>query len=84
MSFFWCKKTKNHFCSEEIDVWKFPYAVSLPFKSIFHLLSVAGAMATDQMAVHLPGEMLNLAAKAADRARIWVNSSITMQHTHVD
>jgi hypothetical protein len=43
--------------------------VSQSFLSVFSYLS-EGMMATGKKCCHLPGEMLNLAAKAADRARI--------------
>jgi hypothetical protein len=64
------KKNKHHFYndSEEIYVLKCPHAGSQSFLSVFPDLSV-GTMATCLKCCHLPGEMLNLAAKAADRAR---------------
>jgi hypothetical protein len=52
-------------------VLRFPHAVSQSFPSVFPLLSV-GTMATCKGSCHLTGAMLNLAAEAADRARICV------------
>jgi hypothetical protein len=43
--------------------------VSQSFPSVFPLLS-GGTMATSEGCCHLTGAMLNLAAEAADRARI--------------
>jgi hypothetical protein len=69
------KNKKNHineknqaqflkWCSEEINNLKFPHAVWQLFQSIsLHLLG--GTMATSQTCCHLPGEMLNSAAKCA-------------------
>jgi hypothetical protein len=65
---------------EEIDVLKFPHAQSQSFPSVFPLLS-GGTMATYEGCCHLTGAMLNLAAEAADRARIraWcVNSFLIL------
>jgi hypothetical protein len=67
------KKNKHHLYSdnsEDIDVLNFPHAVSQSFLFVFPYIS-EGTMATGQTCCHLPGEMLNLAAKAADRARIY-------------
>jgi hypothetical protein len=58
-------------CSAEINILKLPHAVRQSFQSIFpHILG--GTMATCQTCCHLPGKMLNSAAKCADRARIAV------------
>jgi hypothetical protein len=46
--------------------------VSQSFPSVFPLLS-GGTMATSKGCCHLTGAMLNLAAEAADRARIQVD-----------
>jgi hypothetical protein len=63
------KKNKHNFYSGvEINVLKFPHAVWQSFLSICPHLS-GGTMATSQRCCHLPGEMLNSAAKCADRAR---------------
>jgi hypothetical protein len=69
------QKEQAHFLLcyiEEIYVLRFPHAVSQSFPSVFPLLSV-GTMATCEGCCHLTGAMLNLAAEAADRARIVVS-----------
>jgi hypothetical protein len=68
------KKNKHHFYSDKVKklivfLLKFPHAVSHSFLSVFPHLSVE-TMATSRKLCHLTGEMLNLTAKAGDRARI--------------
>jgi hypothetical protein len=52
-------------------VFKFPHAVSQSFLSVLPYLSV-GTMAKGQKCCHLPGEICHLAAKAGDRAQIYI------------
>jgi hypothetical protein len=59
--------------SVEKVVLTFLHAESQSFLFVFPYLSV-GTMSTGHTCCHLPGEMLNLAAKAADRARIKIFS----------